>query len=90
MGTHPSLPSKDTETGATLEEMVSRHEYFLAPAVVSRFGTGSLPFLFKVLSIRKALSIQAHPDKRLAERLHAEDPKNYPGMFASTYCQAAV
>ncbi|KAL9624182.1 MAG: hypothetical protein Q9204_007895 [Flavoplaca sp. TL-2023a] len=37
-----------------------------------------LPFLFKVLSIRKALSIQAHPNKKLAEQLHAKDPKNYP------------
>lgn len=38
-----------------------------------------LPFLFKVLSIRKALSIQAHPNKRLAEKLHERDPQNYPG-----------
>ena len=37
-----------------------------------------LPFLFKVLSINKALSIQAHPNKSLAERLHAKDSKNYP------------
>ena len=37
-----------------------------------------LPFLFKVLSINKALSIQAHPNKKLAEKLHAKDPKNYP------------
>jgi mannose-6-phosphate isomerase len=37
-----------------------------------------LPFLFKVLSINKALSIQAHPNKKLAGELHAKDPKNYP------------
>lgn len=36
-----------------------------------------LPFLFKVLSIGKALSIQAHPDKKLAKKLHAEKPKMY-------------
>ena len=36
-----------------------------------------LPFLFKVLSAGKALSIQAHPDKELAKRLNAEDPDNY-------------
>src|SRR4051812_25412407 len=80
MGTHPSLPSKEVETGRTLKELVSENESLLAPTVVGRFGTGKLPFLFKVLSINKALSIQAHPDKRLAERLHADDPKNYPGM----------
>ena len=34
-----------------------------------------LPFLFKVLSAGKALSIQAHPDKVMAEQLHAENPE---------------
>lgn len=37
-----------------------------------------LPFLFKVLSVAKALSIQAHPDREAAKELHARDPKNYP------------
>lgn len=36
-----------------------------------------LPFLFKVLSAGKALSIQAHPDKENAERLHRENPTKY-------------
>ena len=30
-----------------------------------------------MLSVAKALSIQAHPDKELARVLHARDPKNY-------------
>jgi len=30
-------------------------------------GKTALPYLFKVLSVAKALSIQAHPDKALAE-----------------------
>lgn len=38
---------------------------------------GALPFLFKVLSAGKALSIQAHPDKELAKKLHEEKPKSY-------------
>jgi mannose-6-phosphate isomerase len=37
----------------------------------------SLPFLFKVLSVRKALSIQAHPDLELARKLHQEKPAMY-------------
>jgi mannose-6-phosphate isomerase len=37
-----------------------------------------LPFLFKVLSIRQALSIQAHPNKKLAEELHRSCPGHYP------------
>lgn len=36
-----------------------------------------LPFLFKVLSAGKALSIQAHPDKDLATRLHESNPNAY-------------
>ena len=38
---------------------------------------GELPFLFKVLSAGKALSIQAHPDKVNAERLHGQNPGAY-------------
>lgn len=36
-----------------------------------------LPFLFKVLSAGKALSIQAHPDKELAEKLNMDNPDKY-------------
>ena len=45
----------------------------------ARFGlaAASLPFLFKVLSVQTALSIQSHPDKALAERLHASNPAEY-------------
>lgn len=35
----------------------------------------ALPACPQVLSVSKALSIQSHPDKQLAERLHAEHPK---------------
>ncbi|RMJ23849.1 mannose-6-phosphate isomerase [Aspergillus sp. HF37] len=77
MGTHPSLPSKDLETQRTLLDMVQGNEELISTEVNERFG-GRLPFLFKVLSIRKALSIQAHPNKKLAEQLHARDSRNYP------------
>lgn len=39
---------------------------------------GKLPFLFKVLSVETALSIQAHPNKELAEKLHLQAPQHYP------------
>ncbi|XP_008937724.1 PREDICTED: mannose-6-phosphate isomerase-like, partial [Merops nubicus] len=39
---------------------------------------GHLPFLFKVLSVNTALSIQAHPNKELAAKLHAQFPEHYP------------
>lgn len=43
---------------------------FLGDFYVAKFSTDSLAFLFKVLSVRTALSIQAHPNKALAEKLH--------------------
>lgn len=79
MGTHPSLPSKDVATQRTLLDLVQDNQMLMGREITERYG-GKLPFLFKVLSIRKALSIQAHPNKKLAEQLHAKDPKNYPGM----------
>ncbi|VBB76523.1 Putative mannose-6-phosphate isomerase [Podospora comata] len=77
MGTHPSNPSKDLTTGRTLLDLVQDNQALLASSVASKYEN-KLPFLFKILSIGKALSIQAHPNKKLAEKLHARDPKNYP------------
>lgn len=77
MGTHPSNPSKDLQTGRTLLDLVNDNEALLSSPTIARYGK-KLPFLFKILSIAKALSIQAHPNKTLAEQLHARDPKNYP------------
>jgi mannose-6-phosphate isomerase len=77
MGTHPSNPSKDVLTKRTLLDLVQDNQALISQDISARFGS-KLPFLFKVLSIGKALSIQAHPNKKLAEQLHARDPKNYP------------
>lgn len=69
-----------------------RREVWRRPAVplqgAPRFWETSLPFAQadgpsnmarQVLAIRKALSIQAHPDKKLAQKLHAERPDVYKG-----------
>jgi mannose-6-phosphate isomerase len=77
MGTHPSNPSKDVETQRTLLDLVQDNQALMGTEINEKFGN-KLPFLFKVLSIGKALSIQAHPNKKLAEQLHARDSKNYP------------
>ncbi|KAI9742150.1 MAG: Mannose-6-phosphate isomerase [Claussenomyces sp. TS43310] len=77
MGTHPSNPSSDLETKRTLLDLVQDNQALLSHDIGQKFGH-KLPFLFKVLSIGKALSIQAHPNKRLAEQLHKKDSKNYP------------
>ena len=77
MGTHPSNPSKDLTTGRSLLDLVQDNQALMSSSISKRYNQ-KLPFLFKVLSISKALSIQAHPNKKLAERLHAKDSEHYP------------
>ena len=77
MGTHPSNPSKDLSTKRTLLDLVQDNQALMSTEIGEKFEH-KLPFLFKVLSIGKALSIQAHPNKKLAEQLHKKDSKNYP------------
>ncbi|KAG2437253.1 hypothetical protein HXX76_005916 [Chlamydomonas incerta] len=76
MGAHPNCPSKVAATGESLASVLAAHPAALLGARVAEHF-GQLPYLFKVLSVNKALSIQSHPDKKLAERLHAEHPKMY-------------
>lgn len=80
MGTHPKVPTKIYKNGEKLSDLISSNpEKYLGEKIIAKFGSKTeLPFLFKVLSIEKVLSIQAHPDKKLAAQLHASDPKNYP------------
>lgn len=80
MGTHPNGPSKQAETGKLLSDIIKNDPInMLGEKVVEKFHSKEeLPFLFKVLSIEKVLSIQAHPDKVLGKILHEQDPKNYP------------
>ncbi|CUA77176.1 mannose-6-phosphate isomerase [Rhizoctonia solani] len=75
MGTHPTLPSK-LQSGEKLYDHLQAHPELLGDKVRQQYG-GDLPFLFKVLAIEKALSIQAHPNKKLAEKLHKERPDVY-------------
>ncbi|KAL6875791.1 hypothetical protein ACP4OV_013304 [Aristida adscensionis] len=76
MGTHPSAPSS-LAPGVSLRDWVARNPAALGRAVAARWG-GDLPFLLKALSVAKALSIQAHPDRDLARALHALRPAAYP------------
>ncbi len=85
MGAHPSSPSlviksfpeQETETSRLNVLIQKNPEHFLGRHLTQK-GIFELPFLFKILDAGKALSIQTHPDKKTAERLHAEDPANYP------------
>jgi len=62
IGTHPKAPTTFVD-GTPLQSALP--------------GGAELPFMFKILSAGKCLSIQAHPDKKNAERLHAENPEAY-------------
>jgi len=80
MGAHPNGPSEIEDGGKKrrLDEVIAADpDGWLGPKTAQKFG-GTLPFLFKVLSIRTALSIQAHPDRALAGELHGRDPLHYP------------
>ncbi|KAJ2653191.1 Mannose-6-phosphate isomerase [Coemansia sp. RSA 1250] len=77
MGTHPSGPSKVFGTETPLSAVIDEDASVALGESVSKQYGGKLPFLFKVLSIEKALSIQAHPDKQLAQKLHSERPDVY-------------
>lgn len=78
MGTHPSGAATLAEgelAGTPLLAFIRDNPQVLGKAGLE-FGA-DLPFLLKVLSVRTALSIQSHPDKALAERLHRERPNVY-------------
>ncbi|OIT38308.1 PREDICTED: mannose-6-phosphate isomerase 1-like [Nicotiana attenuata] len=82
MGTHDSGPSYVVKGAAengltlTLKNWIESNPSVVGDKIVNKWGS-NLPFLFKVLSVAKALSIQAHPDKDLATRLHSELPDVY-------------
>ncbi|XP_073124140.1 mannose-6-phosphate isomerase 2-like [Henckelia pumila] len=84
MGSHDSGPSYvvvpvgNGGSGdlVSLKEWIERNPAVLGDGVLKKWGP-NLPFLFKVLSVAKALSIQAHPDKDLAAILHKQEPGVY-------------
>eukprot|EP00752_Nemacystus_decipiens_P001295 g1287.t1 len=77
IGTHPSGPSNLLTNSGNIGPLLKDHLASEPEALGDLAHKGDLPFLFKVISINKALSIQAHPNKKLAEKLHAERPDVY-------------
>lgn len=74
-------------TGDLSDEEGEREEWFLKDMIKrdpafwlgeEDWRVGDIPYLFKVLSVQQALSIQAHPNKALAEKLHRKLPSAYP------------
>lgn len=77
MGTHPSGPSVIAPQQGHEGDSYLLSSWLKNNPAASGTSNGELPFLFKVLSIRKALSIQAHPDMQVAQQLHAQYPEVY-------------
>ena len=92
MGTHPSGPSMvmletPWRTTTPLYDWLKLNPSLQGrcPAADSanrrkskvQIESRGLSFLFKILSVRTALSIQAHPDKALACKLHSARPDLY-------------
>jgi len=80
LGTHPNGPASvapirthaSTATAASSTSSPSSRTTLLA-----HLNNQPLPFLLKYLSVAQALSIQAHPDEELANKLHQERPDVY-------------
>jgi len=78
MGDHPngeSIVVLDENTTEPISVHIAKNRKKVLGAAEPRWE--HLPFLFKVLSINKALSIQAHPDKELAQQLFRSKPSVY-------------
>jgi len=76
MGTYPTTPSRVRSTGELLSEHLKKNPELVGQSICDRYGP-DIPFLPKVLSFAKALPLQIHPDKGLAEHLHAINPEKF-------------
>ncbi|KAE8152617.1 RmlC-like cupin domain-containing protein [Aspergillus avenaceus] len=76
MGTYPTVPSRVLSTGQLLSEYLQENPELVGKAVIDKYGP-EIPFLPKVLSFAKALPLQIHPDKALAEQLHKENAQEF-------------
>jgi mannose-6-phosphate isomerase len=80
MGTHNNGPaslfsSPSTKLSAVIK---SDPEHYLGSAVLKKWpNTQDVPFLFKILSIQKALPLQAHPDKELGAALNKQNSQEF-------------
>ena len=80
IGAHPKASSEIEIEGTkySLKSVIDHYPEEVLGKDVAKKYRGKLPFLLKVLSADRALSIQLHPDKKQADVLHAKDPINYP------------
>lgn len=76
MGTHPDGPAQLKKCSTKLSTYLAKN-----PSPLTNNNSAKnihLPFIMKVMSIRTTLSLQVHPTKEQARRLHEKDPIHYP------------
>jgi len=78
MGAHPRSPSLVLPDRIPLNRLVDENPHHILGPDLCGDGIMTFPYLFKILDSARPLSIQSHPDKKLAEQLHSLDPVNYP------------
>lgn len=84
LGTHQKGPAIITsgDEKATLTDLISSSpENCLNEQVVKYFGN-QLPYLLKILDVKKMLSIQVHPNKKAAEKGFAAEEASGPARDA--------
>lgn len=77
MGAHPKSPSRVSikPQPILLSEWIKDHPIKSLGEETSRGFNSQLPFLFKILDVKKMLSIQVHPSKNAAEHGFAKENK---------------
>uniref|UniRef100_A0A0K0DWK6 mannose-6-phosphate isomerase n=1 Tax=Strongyloides stercoralis TaxID=6248 RepID=A0A0K0DWK6_STRER len=91
MGTHPDGPAIVKNTNVKLSTIIAKDNSKSTFSIKSSSSDFSysynsddekddshLPFIMKIMSINKTLSLQVHPTKEQAAWLHEKDPINYP------------
>ena len=81
MGAHPRASAQisfiQKKNEKLSDAILSDPSHYLGSKLAKR-GHKRLSFLFKLIEIAKPLSIQIHPDKKMAKKLHLESPGLYP------------
>lgn len=80
-GRHSSVSAAEpfvVEQGRVAELWWGSHPSGPAISVETGQPIPTMGYLLKLLTVAKALSIQVHPDRTTAKKLHAADPRHYP------------
>ncbi len=78
IGAHPSASALLRGDGESLAGAIATRPVEMLGPALAGCGAENLPFLLKILCCTEPLSIQSHPDKATAGRLHRAFPEQFP------------